>query len=184
MILQTERLLLRRWQESDYEPFAALNADPEVMRHFPKTLSPEETRALIQRIENRFEEDSFGLWAVEVTDSGEFIGFVGLWRPTFEAHFTPCVEIGWRLARHSWGNGFAPEAAREVLKYAFDNIGLDEIVAMTAVPNKNSMRVMEKIGMIRDPQDNFKHPFLEDGHPLQEHVLYRISKSEFSSKMR
>ncbi len=184
MNLQTERLLLRRWQESDFEPFAALNADPEVMRHFPKTLSPEETRALIQRIENRFEEDSFGLWAVEVCDNGEFIGFVGLWRPTFEAHFTPCVEIGWRLARHSWGNGFAPEAAREVLKFAFDNIGLDEIVAMTAVPNKNSMRVMEKIGMIRDPRDNFKHPFLEDGHPLQEHVLYRISKSEFSSKKR
>lgn len=173
-MLQTERLLLRRWKESDFEPFAALNADSAVMEHFPKTLSAEETRALIERIENRFDDDLFSLWAVEILREEQFIGFVGLWRPTFDAHFTPCVEIGWRLAKSSWGHGYAPEAARAALQFGFEKVGLEEIVAMTATTNKKSMRVMEKIGMTFDPRDNFKHPYLEDGHPLQEHVLYRI----------
>jgi RimJ/RimL family protein N-acetyltransferase len=177
--VQTERLLLRQWKESDFEPFADLNADPDVMKHFPKMLAREETCALIEKIEKRFKEDSFSLWAVEIIDSGDFIGFVGLWRPQFEAHFTPCVEIGWRLAKRFWGNGYAPEAALLALQYGFENVGLDEIVALTATSNNNSMRVMEKIGMTRNVHDNFKHPYLEDGHPLQEHVLYRIKKCEF-----
>ncbi|HEY9683293.1 MAG TPA: GNAT family N-acetyltransferase [Oculatellaceae cyanobacterium] len=179
--MQSNRLLLRRWNESDLQPFADLNADPDVMKHFPKTLSKDETRSLIERIEQRFEEDKFGLWAVETINSSEFIGFVGLWRPTFDAHFTPCVEIGWRLAKRFWGNGYAPEAALLALKYGFETVGLDEIIAMTATCNRNSMRVMQKIGMTYNTHDNFKHPLLEDGHPLQEHVLYRIRKDEFAS---
>lgn len=179
MNLQTERLLLRRWKESDLAPFAALNADPEVMMHFPKTLSMQETKEAIERIEKRFEEYSFGLWAVEILRTQEFIGFVGIQRPGFEAHFTPCVEIGWRLAKKFWGYGYAPEAAEVVLKDGFERIGLDEIVAMTALPNRNSMRVMEKLGMTHDKRDNFMHPLLEDGHPLQEHVLYRLDKRDW-----
>lgn len=179
MKLQTERLLLRRWKESDLAPFSQMNADPIVMKHFPKKLTPDETKALIEKIENRFEQESLGLWAVELLSNQTFIGFVGLWRPTFDAHFTPCVEIGWRIAKEYWGQGYAPEAARAVLKDGFERIGLDEIVAMTALPNANSMRVMEKIAMTFDPQDNFMHPLVEDGHRLKEHVLYRIKKSDW-----
>ena len=177
--LQTERLLLRRWKESDLVPFSVMNADPEVMRHFPKLLTTDETKALIEKIESRFEQDSLGLWAVELLSSHEFIGFIGLWKPTFDAHFTPCVEIGWRIAREHWGHGYAPEGAQVVLKDAFERIGLDEIVSMTSMPNKNSMRVMEKIGMTYDPLDNFQHPLVEEGHRLKEHVLYRIKKSDW-----
>ncbi|CAN5238923.1 GNAT family N-acetyltransferase [soil metagenome] len=179
MHLQTERLLLRRWKESDLAPFSEINADPNVMKHFPKMLTPDETKALIEKIENRFELDSLGLWAVELLSNQAFIGFVGLWKPTFDAHFTPCVEIGWRLANRYWGQGYAPEAARAVLEDGFERICLEEIVAMTALLNKNSMRVMEKIGMTLDPQDNFMHPSVEDGHRLKEHVLYRIKKSDW-----
>ncbi|MBS1957092.1 MAG: GNAT family N-acetyltransferase [Cyanobacteria bacterium SZAS-4] len=177
--LQTDRLLLRRWKDSDSPPFSAMNADPVVMRHFPKMLTSDESQALIEKIEKFFEKESFGLWAVELASNQNFIGFVGLWRPTFDAHFTPCVEIGWRLAKEFWGQGYAPEAAKKVLEDGFERIGLDEIVAMTALPNKNSMRVMEKIGMTYDPLDNFMHPSLVDGHHLKEHVLYRIQKSDW-----
>lgn len=182
MNLQTERLILRRWKESDQAPFAELNADPVVMKHFPKMLTSDETQALIAKIESFFDRESFGLWAVELKSNHTFIGFVGLWRPTFDAHFTPCVEIGWRLAKEFWGQGYAPEAAQLALQEGFSRIGLDEIVAMTALANKNSMRVMEKIGMTFDPSDNFMHPSLEDGHHLKEHVLYRIKKSDWSAR--
>ena len=179
MNLQTERLLLRRWKDSDLDAYAAMNADPAVMEHFPKVSTYDETKASMERIENSFEQRSYGLWAVELISSKEFIGFAGLWSPTFEAHFTPCVEIGWRLAHKHWGKGYAPEAARAILKDGFERLGLEEIVAMTAFPNKNSVRVMEKLGMTFDPSDNFIHPVVADDPRLRDHVLYRIKKSDW-----
>lgn len=173
------RVVLRRWRLDDYEPFAKMKADPEVMRYFPSTLMREQSDRLIERIESEFEENNFGLWAVETVDAKQFIGFVGIVRPKFEAHFTPCVEIGWRLAREFWGHGYAPEAARVVLKDGFERCGLDEIVSMTTVTNEKSRRVMEKIGMTYDPSDDFEHPLLAEGHPLRPHVLYRLTKEKW-----
>lgn len=178
-MLTTERLILRHWKEADLEPFAALNADPVVMEHFPKLSTLQETKEMIERIEAAFAKNTFGLWAVELKSTNEFIGFVGLARPNFDAHFTPCVEIGWRLAKEFWGKGYAPEAARESLKYGFEQSGLEEIIAITSTTNVNSMTVMKKIGMKTNPDENFPHPKLEDGHPLQMHVLYRLSKDQW-----
>lgn len=175
------RVVLRRWREGDHEPFAKMNADEEVMKYFPSMLTKEQSDKLIERIEAEFEECNFGLWAVECIHSNEFMGFVGIVRPKFEAHFTPCVEIGWRIAKKFWGHGYAPEAARVVLKDGFERCGLDEIVSMTTVTNKNSRRVMEKIGMTHDPADDFEHPSLPEGHPLRPHVLYRLTKAQWLS---
>lgn len=171
--LRTDRLVLRRWRPSDREPFAALNADPAVMEHFPSPLSREDSDALVDRIEGLFEAQGWGLWAVEVPGDADFIGFIGLMAPTFEAHFTPCVEVGWRLARSAWGRGYAPEGALEVLRFAFEELALDEVVSMTAVGNMKSRRVMEKIGLTHDPADDFDHPRVPVGHPVRHHVLYR-----------
>jgi ribosomal-protein-alanine N-acetyltransferase len=172
--LRTERLLLRDWVEADLAPFAALNADPEVMRYFRAPLDRGESDAMADRIRQRLRDDGFGLWAVEVVGGAPFIGFVGLARQTYEAHFTPAVEVGWRLGRESWGHGYAPEAARAALELAFGPLGLDEVVSMTTVTNVSSRRVMEKLGMRRDPADDFEHPALVEGHPLRPHVLYRL----------
>ncbi len=177
--LRTPRLVLRRWEERDIEPFAALNADPEVMQFFPYTLTMEQTISMVDRIEAQFESAGFSLWALEVETTGEFIGFVGLSRPSFQAPFTPCVEIGWRLAKEHWGRGYAPEAAREVLRDGFERIGLLEILSFTAAINEKSVRVMEKVRMTRNPLDDFLHPMVEDGHRLQEHVLYRLARSNW-----
>lgn len=173
------RVLLRRWRSEDCEPFARLNADPEVMKYFPSMLTREQSDRLIERIESEFEECNFGLWAVETVHTNQFIGFVGIVRPKFEAHFTPCVEIGWRLANEFWGHGYAPEAARVVLKDGFERCGLEEIVSMTTVTNERSRRVMEKIGMTHNPADDFEHPSLPEGHPLRPHVLYRLKREEW-----
>ena len=175
-MLRTERLVLRRWKDSDREPFAALNADPRVMEFFPSTLTREECDAMIDRIERHFEERGFGLWAVEVQGGPSCIGFVGLWTPSFEAHFTPCVEVGWRLAYEAWGKGYATEAARAALRFGFEKLGLDEIVAMAVEGNRRSRRVMDKLGMTHDPADDFDHPRYEDGHPCRQHVLYRLKR--------
>ncbi len=172
-LIKTDRLLLRRWREADLHPFAELNQDDLVMEHFPQKLTHQESNAMVERIERAFEENGFGLYAVELSANEEFIGFVGLSVPRFEASFTPCVEIGWRLAQKHWGYGYAPEAAEAVLADGFERVGLKEIVSFTATCNKNSMRVMEKIGMTRKPEDDFLHPSLADGHPLKPHVLYR-----------
>jgi RimJ/RimL family protein N-acetyltransferase len=174
--LRTERLLLRRWRESDREPFAALNADPAVMEHFPATLARADSDLLIDRIEARFDELGYALWAVEVVDGGAFAGFVGLAPATFEAHFTPAVEVGWRLAREHWGRGYATEAARAVLAFGFGQVGLDEIVSFTVPANVRSWSVMERLGMTRDPADDFDHPVIPPGHPLRRHVLYRLPR--------
>ncbi len=176
--LETERLILRRWKESDREPFAALNADPEVMAYFPGLLTRAESDETVDRIEAHFDRHGFGLWAVEVRQETPFIGFVGLAVPRFEAPFTPCVEIGWRLARPAWGRGYAPEAARRCLLQAFDDLGLDEVVAMTVPENLKSRRVMEKLGMSHDPDDDFDHPLMPKGHRLVRHVLYRLAASD------
>ncbi|GAA4574338.1 GNAT family N-acetyltransferase [Planotetraspora kaengkrachanensis] len=174
-MLETERLSLRRWREGDLEPFAALNADPVVMEHFPAALSRDESDALARRIEAGFEEHGFGLWAVEA--DGTFLGFTGLSVPRFTAAFTPCVEIGWRLARHAWGYGYATEAASAVLDDAFGRLGLPEVVSFTAVGNLRSQAVMRRIGMSRDPAEDFDHPALAEDSPLRRHVLYRIGRT-------
>jgi RimJ/RimL family protein N-acetyltransferase len=171
--LLTPRLLLRRWRDADREPFARICADPRVMRHFPAPLSRAESDALVDRAEARFAECGFGPFAVELRDTGTFIGFIGLSAPRFEAHFTPCVEIGWRLDAKVWNQGLATEGARETLRYAFEDLHLPEVVSFTVPANLPSRRVMEKIGMTRDLAGDFDHPRIPHGHPLRSHLLYR-----------
>jgi RimJ/RimL family protein N-acetyltransferase len=174
--LRTARLLLRQWRDSDLEPFAALNADPEVMRHFPSVLTRAESDALALGARALISSRGWGLWAVEVVEGARFIGFVGLAQPRFDAHFTPAVEIGWRLAREHWGSGYATEGARAVVATAFDELGLDELVSFTTVANAASRRVMERLEMTHDPADDFEHPLLAPGHPQRPHVLYRLRR--------
>jgi len=173
--LTTDHLLLRRWRELDRKPFQALNADPRVMEHFPATLTPEETDAGIARIQNHFDRHGFGLYAAELRESEVFIGYVGLSVPSFDAPFTPAVEIGWRLDFDFWGRGLAIEGARAVMDYAFQSLGLASLVSFTVPANQRSRRVMEKLGMVHDPSGDFDHPNLPLGHPLRRHVLYRLA---------
>jgi RimJ/RimL family protein N-acetyltransferase len=172
-MLKTERLLLRPWRDDDLAPFAALNADPRVMEFFPKVLDRAESDARAVRISEDLDRNRYGLWAVELPGIADFIGFVGLGATRFEAHFTPCVEIGWRLAFDYWGHGYATEAARAALDFGFRNLGLDEIVSFTSVVNLRSRRVMERLGMSYSPADDFEHPLVAEGHALRRHVLYR-----------
>jgi RimJ/RimL family protein N-acetyltransferase len=173
-VLTTDRLILRRWQESDRQPFAAMNADPHVMQFLGKSLTREESDRLIDRIEAGFVQSGFGLCAVELRQDHSFLGFIGLSVPNFQAAFTPCVEIGWRLAAHAWGQGFATEGAQAMAAYAFNTLKLESIVSFTAVENTRSRRVMEKLGMTFDPSESFDHPNLPEGHLLRRHVLYRL----------
>jgi RimJ/RimL family protein N-acetyltransferase len=177
--LETERLLLRHWRAEDRLPFARLNEDPVVMEYMPKSLTRAESDAFADRIEAQFASDGWGLWAVEVKGGPEFIGYVGLWPASFEAAFTPAVEIGWRLAADQWGRGYAPEGARAVLDDGFNRLGLDEILSFTATTNVRSQRVMDKIGMRHDPSDDFDHPALAVHSPLRRHVLYRLTRTEW-----
>lgn len=176
--LRTERLLLRRWQLSDRAPFAALNADPEVMRYFPRPLTPQASDRLAERADADLQRQGWGLWALEQQATGRFLGYTGLARPTFEASFTPAVEVGWRLSRAAWGFGFATEAARTAAGFAFDELGLDEIVSYTAEPNARSCAVMRRLGMRHDPADDFDHPHVPEGD-LRPHVLYRLTASQW-----
>lgn len=178
-LLTTERLILRQWQDSDREPFARLNADPVVMTHFPRCLSSSESDAAVSRMQKFIEERGWGFWAAELRSTAEFIGFVGLSAPGFTTHFTPCVEIGWRLSREHWGHGYASEAAIASLRFGFEKLTLQEIVAFTAPLNERSIGVMKRIGMTRDPADDFEHPNVEPGHPLRRHVLYRMKRSNW-----
>jgi RimJ/RimL family protein N-acetyltransferase len=177
-LIQTDRLLLRRWREGDREPFCRLNSDPGVMEFMPACLMRAESDALVQRIEEHFRKHDFGLYAAELREDGTFIGFVGLGVPTFTANFTPCVEIGWRLSAAHWGRGLATEGALAVVKHAFGELRLDEIVSFTVPANVRSRRVMEKIGMTHDESEDFDHPNLPEGHPLRRHVLYRLRRTE------
>jgi RimJ/RimL family protein N-acetyltransferase len=172
--LRTDRLLLRQWRDEDREPFAALNADPVVMEHFPSTMTRERSDAFVDFNFVTIATRGWGLWAVEVVDTKQFIGFVGLNEPNFEAHFTPAVEIGWRLARDAWGHGYATEAAAAVTAFARDELGLAEIVSFTSTTNIRSQRVMQRIGMTHDPADDFDHPTVTDER-LRRHVLYRLA---------
>jgi ribosomal-protein-alanine N-acetyltransferase len=178
-VLKTERLVLRRWRADDRVPFARMNADPDVMEFFVSPLTRGESDAFIDRIEAGFAAHGFGLWAVEETEAGRFIGFTGLIYQTFQAHFTPAVEVGFRLARHAWGKGYATEAATEAVKYGFEAAGLAEIVSMTAIQNVRSQAVMRKLGMTHDPADDFDHPRVPDGYPLKCHVLYRLTAEQW-----
>ena len=173
---QTPRLLLRGWQPADLGPFAAMNADPLVMRYFPSTLSMQETEAMLDRNRVQFERYGFGFWAAVVRSTNEFAGFIGLGVPSFAAHFTPCVEIGWRLAARFWNQGLATEGAAAVLQHALETLPATDIVSFTAAVNLPSRRVMEKIGMTRNPSDDFDHPRVPKEHPLCGHVLYRARR--------
>jgi RimJ/RimL family protein N-acetyltransferase len=173
--ITTERLLLREWQYRDREPFARLNADARVAEHLGPQLSRHESDALVDALIARWAADGYGVWAVERLEDGAFLGFAGLNAPSFEAHFTPAVEVEWRLAPEAWGHGYATESARAALRFGFETRGLDEIVSFTVPANTRSRAVMERLGMTRDPSDDFDHPGLPAGHPLRRHVLYRVT---------
>jgi RimJ/RimL family protein N-acetyltransferase len=173
-LLRTDRLLLRPWRDDDLSPFAVMCADARVMQHFPALLSCAESDAAAGRIREHWTEHRFGLWAIELPGVAPFIGFVGLMRPSFEAHFTPCVEVGWRLAPEHWGRGYATEGARAALSFGWETLRLDEIVSMTVIANARSWRVMDRLGMKRDPADDFDHPRVPEGHAMRRHILYRI----------
>jgi RimJ/RimL family protein N-acetyltransferase len=176
--LHTDRLLLRPWRPSDHEPFAKLNADTVVMRHFPAPLARGESDAMADRIRTLMDERGWGLWAVEVPGVAPFVGFVGLHVPSAELPFFPCVEIGWRLDRAHWGNGYASEAAQRALRFGFTRLMLDEIVSFTAVSNAPSLAVMARLGM-RGPGEPFEHPALPKGSPLRPHILHRLSRRDW-----
>ena len=178
--MRTERLRLRRWREDDLAAFAELNRDPIVMQHLPALLSREQSDALAQRIEAHFDAHGFGLFAVEIAADAAFAGFIGMSIPGFETHFTPCVEIGWRLAARHQGRGYATEGARAVLAFGFETLALAEIVSFTVPDNLRSRRVMEKLGMQRSASDDFDHPLLPEGHPLRRHVLYRLEAPDLA----
>ena len=175
-LLETPRLILRAWRDEDRAPFAALNADPRVMEFMATALDRAQSDAMIDRMTAHLAARGFGLWAVEVKGGPPCIGFVGLSVPHYETAFTPCVEVGWRLAAAQWGRGYATEAARAALGFGFSIVGLDEIVSFTTAGNIRSRRVMERLGLRHSPADDFEHPSLPAGHPLRPHVLYRISQ--------
>ncbi len=173
-ILETPRLILRHWRDTDLEAFARMNADPKVMEFFPARLTQQQSDALFGRIESHFRKHGFGLFTAEFRQTSLFAGFIGLSVPSFRARFTPCVEIGWRLLPEFWGQGLAPEGAQEVARYAFELLKIKELVSFTVPENVRSRRVMEKLGMTHDPADDFNHPQLPPHHPLRRHVLYRL----------
>ena len=175
-VLETARLVLRPWTDADLAPLAEMSADPRVMEFFPKPLDRDESDALAARIRAHFDRHGFGMWAVQLREGADFIGILGLSVPTWEAHFTPCVEIGWRLAHAHWGRGYATEGAHAALAFGFDELHLEEIVALTSPTNRRSRNVMERLGMTCSPADDFNFPTLPAGHPLAPHVLYRLRR--------
>ncbi len=179
MILKTPRLILRPWQPEDFKPFAAMNADPKVMEFFPATLAQEESDVLARKLQEQLEERGWGFWAVAVPGTADFIGFIGISPVPFTAPFTPTVEIAWRLSPQYWGQGYATEGAKAALQYGFEILKLEEIVAFTTVSNTKSRAVMRRLGMTHNPQDDFEHPKLTEGHPLRHHVLYRFSAKQW-----
>lgn len=179
--IHTRRLLMRPWRADDLEPFAAMNADARVMEHFPALLSRIESNAVVERIRKHWSDFGFGLWALEVPNTASFIGFAGLSRPSFSTPFTPCVEVGWRLAAAHWQQGYATEAARAAVRIGFLTLGLSEIVSFTVPANARSRRVMEKLSMLREPGEDFDHPRVELNSPLRRHVLYRLTRDRWAN---
>jgi RimJ/RimL family protein N-acetyltransferase len=176
--LATDRLLLREWRDEDRDPFAAVNADARVMEHFPAALSRVESDGLVDRIVAHWRDDGHGLWAVERTSDGAFLGFTGLAAPTGTPGMPPFVEVGWRFAVEAWGHGYATEAARAAVDWGFDVLALYEIASWTTVANLKSRAVMERIGMTHDPADDFDHPRIPVGHPQRRHVMYRLRRPD------
>lgn len=187
MMIKTDRLLLRPWREEDFDPFAQLNGDTRVMEYFPSVLATEESDQMAKRMEAKIRERGWGFWAVSVQGVAEFIGFIGLnnvEKTTLDVPFAPTVEIGWRIAFEHWGKGYATEGAKAALKYGFETLNLPEIVSFTAVQNKRSRRIMEKIGMHYDPKDDFEHPKLPEGNWLRKHVLYRMNQNDWKREVK
>ena len=182
--IETERLYLRQWQASDFAIFAAMNGDPEVMKYFPKLLSAKVSDIIASKCQQLIEDNGWGFWALslkEISNKNDaFIGFVGLNQTHADMSFAPCVEIAWRLRKEFWGQGYATEAARASLDFAFSELALEEVVAFTAVINKRSQLLMKRIRMT-DTQNNFYHPALESNHPLAEHVLYNLTREQWQS---
>lgn len=179
--LNTKRLRLRQWKDSDLAVFSKMNADPTVMKYFPATLSKRDSNALAKRLKDLISLQSWGFWAVEIKESGEFIGFTGLNKPTYDLPITPCVEIGWRLATQYWGKGYATEAATAILAFAFDTLKLLEVYSFTSVINQPSIAVMERLNMC-NLKRNFQHPSVPENHELREHVLYSITAHQWANK--
>ena len=173
--LRTQRLLLRPWRAEDREPFAAMNADPTVMEYFPATLSRDKSDALAERIDSDIQRLGYGFWAAEIPGEAAFIGFVGIVAANSDMPFAPAIEIGWRLAKEHWGRGVASEGARAAADFGFEELGLEQIVALTAAGNARSRRVMDRLGMRRDPAEDFLYPTLAVDDPIAPHVLYRVT---------
>jgi len=174
----TDRLIMRQWRKADRPPFAKLNADPRVMQYFPDLLNKKMSDAMVDRLSDHIAQRGWGLWALEEKQSGDFIGFVGLHVPVVVLPFSPCVEIGWRLARDYWGKGYAIEAAKAALNFGFDQVNLDEVVSYTPVNNLRSRAVMLRLQM-QESSDQFEHPSIADAHPLKRHCLYVISQQQW-----
>ena len=180
--IETDRLRLRQWIDDDRALFAELNADPQNMEFFPSPILRSDSDIFIDKMIALIEENGWGLFSVEINETNEFIGFIGLAVPSYKTHFTPCTEIGWRLHKKYWGNGYATEGAKAVLNFAFNTLHKEEIVSFTSNLNIPSISVMKRIGMTRDIQGDFEHPNVKDGHKLRHHVLYRINASEFKNQ--
>lgn len=177
--LKTERLLLRQWKKEDYSHFAKLNADPAVMKYYPSTLSKAESNAMADKIQSILSEKLWGFWALEIIETKQFIGFVGLHEPSYDLPVTPCIEIGWRLAKEHWGKGYATEAGKAALTFAFENLGLNEVYSFASVNNQKSWAVMQRLGL-QNTDNNFEHPIIPEGDPLREHVLYKITLEQWN----
>ena len=175
--LETQRLKLRQWTAEDYEAFAKLNADPKVMEYFPSTLTKIQSDVMASTLKALISQNAWGFWVLEEKETGLFVGTLGLHEPTDNLPFLPCVEIGWRLSSEHWGKGYATEAGQEVLKFAFEVLELEEVLSFTAVVNKRSSSLMERLGM-KNAYENFEHVALPVGHRLREHVLYKIEKNQ------
>ena len=179
---RTERLIIRDWKDEDITPFTEMNSDPEVMKYFPSALTPEKSLEFFERITAAIKEKGYGLFAAELAETNELIGFVGFAGPRFEAWFTPCIEIGWRLRKKFWGRALAPEGAAACLEMGFNEFGFADIFSFTSEINAPSRRVMEKIGLSHI--GDFDHPNIPEGNALRKHVLYKIDKAGYPAALK